>query len=126
MRALGHDSSVRGVAVATALLMISVISFLPSIIAISRGHNSAMAIVVLNIINAILSIFGIVTILLGFAFFIPNALIWLICLIWSLTGNTKKRDKQRAEMMRESMLSAAASVQPTSSRSVDPPATRRD
>ena len=53
-------------------LLVLALYFIPAIIAISRGHNSSMAVAALNL-------------LLGWTF-----IGWIAAFVWSLTGNTQK------------------------------------
>jgi len=58
-------------------ILLVVLFFLPNIVAYSRGHNSAHAILALNI-------------LLGW-----TVLGWVVAMVWALTGNVTKREKAK-------------------------------
>lgn len=53
-----------------SIILLAILYFVPSLIAFSRGHNSRWAIFLTNVL------FG------------WTLVVWVITLIWSLTGNT--------------------------------------
>lgn len=69
-----HDPTAYG---ATALLLIGAVYFLPTILAVARGHRSSLAIFMVNLI-------------FGWTF-----LGWLVAFIWACTGNI--REHRRAD-----------------------------
>jgi hypothetical protein len=71
------------------------INLLPAIIAFARQHNSRIAILISVVVLDIFSWF-IITLPLV-------AVFWFLCLIWSLTGNTKRRDRRNAALIASAM-----------------------
>ena len=58
-------------------ILLAVLFFLPNIVAYSRGHNSAHAILALNI-------------LLGW-----TGIGWIVAMVWALTSNVTKKEKAK-------------------------------
>lgn len=79
-----------------ALAIALAINFLPAIIAAAREHYNGLAIFISIILIDALAFTGIIT---GVTLVLAGIL-WFICLIWSLTGNTRKRDERLARMIR--------------------------
>jgi hypothetical protein len=77
------------------LLMVLFINLLPAIVAFSRQHNSRIAILISIVVLDVFSWF-IVTLPLV-------AVFWFVCLIWSLTGNTARRDRRNAALIASAM-----------------------
>lgn len=67
-------ASLIGLLVVAAFLFM--LHFLPSLIAVARGHNSRGSIFILNLF-------------LGWTF-----IGWVVCLAWSFGGNTEARDER--------------------------------
>jgi hypothetical protein len=81
-------------------VLIIVTCFIPTIIAHLRGHNSRSAIGSLNFLTVagtiVSAVFSIVVI--GLPLFGLASIFWFAALVWSLTGNTRHRDRRRARM----------------------------
>ncbi len=89
--------------------LIVAIAFMPTLTAIVRGHRSALAIGLVNVIAAVGIVANLVALvanlffaLLGGIFLMPfvmpfAGLLWFIALVWSLTGNTRRNQRREIE-----------------------------
>jgi hypothetical protein len=83
------------------LIIIFLISFLPFIIALMRGHNAVLAIAVTTVLalglQFLSALFGSATLLLS----VPMGIVlWFACFVWSLNSNTRRRDLYLANLSR--------------------------
>jgi|SRR5215468_3060819 len=69
------------------LLLWLALAFLPTLIALARKHNSKLAIGMLNFLSVVLTLP-----LALFGGWIITMIAWFGALIWSLTGNTARRE----------------------------------
>jgi hypothetical protein len=67
--------------------------FLPTWIAILRKHKAKAAILMLNIVSV-----GVC-----FALFPAGVALWLAAIVWSFTGNTRRNDREMAQLLAASI-----------------------
>jgi tetratricopeptide (TPR) repeat protein len=92
------------------ILIVLGTNFLPVIIAKVRRHNATTSIVVslvlLDIVFLPTAMLGILALLT----FPAIALAWFSVLIWSLNGNTRGKDKQRADLIAQAIRSESEAM----------------
>lgn len=86
-------------------LVVAGMNFFPWLVALLRSHNAKLAIFVTLLLTDIFT-------MAAFAGIGPFAvvllmIVWLSCLIWSLNGNTRRRDKRQADLIAQAMASQA-------------------
>jgi hypothetical protein len=84
-------------------LVVAGLNFFPWLVALLRSHNAKLAIFVTILLTDILSIAAFAGI--GPFVFIPGSIVWFACFIWSLNGNTRRRDKRQADLIARAMAS---------------------
>jgi uncharacterized paraquat-inducible protein A len=87
------------------------INFLPVIIASVRQHNARNAILVVLLLLDCLFVPTAAIGLLALLTFPAIAIAWFACLIWSLNGNTRRKDQERADMIAQAMRRESEAMQ---------------
>lgn len=87
------------------LLIILGVNFLPVIIASVRKHNSRIAILVVLVLLDVVLVPTATLGLLALLTWPFIALAWFGILIWSFSGNTQRKDQERAVMIAQAMRS---------------------
>jgi hypothetical protein len=93
------------------LVLIIGINFLPVIIAFARKHNARTAILIVLLLLDCLFVPTATLGLLALLTFPAIAIAWFACLIWSLNGNTRLKDQERADMIAQAMRRESEAMQ---------------
>jgi hypothetical protein len=84
---------------------------LPVIIASVRQHNARNAILIVLLLLDCLFVPTAALGLLALLTFPAIAIAWFACLIWSLNGNTRGKDQERADMIAQAMRRESEAMQ---------------
>ena len=93
------------------LILIISINFLPVIIEFARLHNARTAILIVLLLLDCLFVPTATLGLLALLTFPAIAIAWFACLIWSLNGNTRRKDQERADMIARAMRRESEAMQ---------------
>jgi uncharacterized paraquat-inducible protein A len=93
------------------LVMIIGANFAPAIIARVRQHNAKNAILIVILLLDLVFVPTASLGLLALLTFPAIAIAWFACLIWSLNGNTRGKDQERADMIAQAMRRESEAMQ---------------
>jgi len=92
------------------LMALLAINFLPVIVARVRKHNSKTAILVVLLLLDVICVPTATLGLLALLTWPFIALAWFGILIWSFSGNTQRKDQERAVMIAQAMRSESEAM----------------
>lgn len=98
----------------STLLVVLLINFLPFVVACVRRHNDVLAIfctIVLVNIGTVVAFFTAIFFGIGILIGLGMVGLWFKCLIWSLTGDTQRRELRVAKYHAQAISAEAHRLQ---------------